>query len=57
MIVSDVFRTLVTAQAKARKLEPHMIVVKHPIGGLNAEELEERIDAVFEGIKREMGIA
>ena len=57
VIVSDVFRTLVTAQAKARKLEPHMIVVKHPIGGLNAEELEERIDAVFEGIKREMGIA
>ena len=57
VVVSDVFRTLVTAQAKARKLEPHMIVVKHPVGGLNAEELEDRIDAVFEGMKREMGLA
>ena len=54
VIVTEVFRPLVEAQAKARKQEPHMIVVKHPIGGLNAEELEERIDSVFEGLQREM---
>ncbi len=54
VIVTEVFRPLVEAQAKARKQQPHMIVVKHPIGGLNAEELEDRIDAVFEGLKREM---
>ncbi len=54
VIVTEVFKPLVEAQAKARKQEPHMIVVKHPIGGLNAEELEERIAGVFEGLKREM---
>ncbi len=31
-----------------------MIVVKHPVGGLNAQELEERIAAAFEGLKVEM---
>ena len=25
-------------------MDPHVIVVKHPIGGLNAEELVERIE-------------
>ncbi len=54
MIATDVFKPLVLAQAKARKLEPHLIVVKHPIGGLNASELEQRIDAAFEGLKLEM---
>ena len=42
------------AQAKARKLDPHLIVVKHPVGGLNATELEDRISAAFEGFKLEM---
>ena len=54
VIATDVFRPLVLAQAKARKLEPHLIVVKHPVGGLNAAELEDRIDAAFEGLKHEM---
>lgn len=31
-----------------------MIVVKHPVGGLNATELEERIASAFEGLKVEM---
>ena len=42
------------AQAKARKLDPHLIVVKHPVGGLNADELEERIEAAFQGLLKEM---
>ena len=54
VIATETFRPLVLAQAKARKLEPHLIVVKHPVGGLNAAELQERIDAAFEGLKLEM---
>lgn len=54
VIATETFKPLVLAQAKARKLDPHMIVVKHPVGGLNAQELEERIAAAFEGLKVEM---
>ena len=54
MIATETFKTLVMAQAKARKLEPHMIVVKHPVGGLNAQELQERIEAAFKGLSTEM---
>ena len=54
MIATETFKTLVMAQAKARKLEPHMIVVKHPVGGLNAVELQERIEAAFTGLSSEM---
>jgi hypothetical protein len=45
---------LIAAQAKARKLEPHLIVVKHPVGGLNAQELLERIETAFAGLTTEM---
>jgi hypothetical protein len=41
---------LVLAQARARKLEPKLIVVQHPVGGLNAEELVERIDTAYEAL-------
>jgi len=41
---------LVLAQARARKLDPKLIVVKHPIGGLNAKELAERIDTAYEAL-------
>ena len=54
VIATETFRPLVLAQAKARKLDPHLIVVRHPVGGLNATELEERINAAFEGLKVEM---
>ena len=54
VIATETFRPLVLAQAKARKLDPHLIVVKHPVGGLNATELEERINAAVEGLKVEM---
>ena len=51
LIASDTFEPLVRAQARARKVEPRLIVVKHPIGGLNAEELSERIDTAYEALK------
>jgi hypothetical protein len=54
VIATETFKPLVLAQAKARKLDPHLIVVKHPVGGLNAEELEERIEAAFAGLLLEM---
>lgn len=54
IIVSETFRPLVVAQARARKLEPHMLVVRHPVGGLNAEELVERIDTAFDGLMAEL---
>jgi len=40
----------VEAEAKARKIEPRLIVVKHPVGGLNADELRERIEAATKGL-------
>ncbi len=54
VIATETFKPLVLAQAKARKVDPHLIVVKHPVGGLNAEELVERIDATFAGFQEEM---
>jgi hypothetical protein len=54
VIATETFKPLVLAQAKARKVDPHLIVVKHPVGGLNAEELVERIDAAFAGLQEEM---
>ncbi len=39
------------AQAKARKVNAAVIVVKHPIGGLNAEELVERIETAASGLR------
>ena len=37
--------------------EPHVIVVKHPIGGLNAEELVEREELNHEDLERLLGPA
>ncbi len=50
MVATETFKPLVLAQAKARKVEPRLIVVKHPVGGLNAEELRERIDTATQGL-------
>jgi hypothetical protein len=54
VIATETFKPLVLAQAKARKVDPHLIVVKHPVGGLNAEELVERVEAAFAGFQQEM---
>jgi hypothetical protein len=50
VVATETFKPLVLAQAKARKVEPRLIVVKHPVGGLNAEELQERIEAATKGL-------
>lgn len=55
MIATETFKPLVLAQAKARKVEPRLIVVKHPIGGLNADELRERIAAATKGLSEATG--
>ena len=54
VIASDTFAPLVLAQAKARQVEPKLSVVKHPIGGLNAEELTERIDTAYDALSKIM---
>jgi len=54
VIATETFKPLVLAQAKARKVEPRLIVVKHPIGGLNAEELAERIATATKGLAEAM---
>jgi len=45
----------VRAQAKARKTDPKLLIVKHPVGGLNAEELVERIDVASIELKDAVG--
>ncbi|MBS0241213.1 MAG: hypothetical protein JSS20_03490 [Proteobacteria bacterium] len=55
VVCTETFKPLILAQAKARKVEPKLIVVKHPVGGLNAAELEERINTAFGTLKGFMG--
>ncbi len=50
MVATETFKPLVLALAKARKVEARLIVVKHPVGGLNADELRERIEAATKGL-------
>lgn len=40
------------AQAKARRAEPRVVVIDHPVGGLTEDELAGRIDAAYEGVVR-----
>ncbi len=51
VIATETFKPLIIAQAKARKVEPRIIVVKHPVGGLNAAELEDRIETAWATLK------
>jgi hypothetical protein len=43
----------VRAQAKVRKADPKLLIVKHPVGGLNAEELVERIETAAAALKEQ----
>ena len=43
--MTSTFLPLVEAQAKARRVTPRVIVVPHPVGGLNEAELADRIEA------------
>ena len=44
LLVTSTFLPLVEAQAKARRVTPRVIVVPHPVGGLNEAELAEKIE-------------
>ncbi len=55
MVATETFRPLVLAQAKARKIEPKLLVVKHPVGGLNADELTERIETAWASLQKVIG--
>ena len=49
--MTDTFLPLVRGQAKARKADPKLLIVKHPVGGLNEAELRERIATAFGELK------
>ena len=55
VIATETFKPLVLAQAKACKIEPRLIVVKHPVGGLNSNELAERIEAAWASLAKVAG--
>ena len=55
VVATDTFRPLVLAQAKARKIEPRLLVVKHPVGGLNEAELKDRIDTAWAALQKVIG--
>jgi hypothetical protein len=55
VIATETFKPLILAQAKARKVEPRLLVVKHPVGGLNANELEDRIETAWATLKDLVG--
>lgn len=55
VVATETFRPLVLAQAKARKIEPKLLVVKHPVGGLNADELRERIETAWVALQKVIG--
>lgn len=44
LVVTETFLPLVQAQAQARRLTPRLLVVPHPVGGLNEAELAGRIE-------------
>lgn len=44
LVVTETFLPLVLAQAQARRVQPRLVVVPHPVGGLNADELAGRIE-------------
>jgi len=44
LVVTETFLPLVQAQARARRVQPRLLVVPHPVGGLNEAELAGRIE-------------
>jgi hypothetical protein len=54
LIVTRTFLPLVQAQATARRVEPRLVVIDHPLGGLSEVELAGRIEAAFDGVAREL---
>lgn len=44
LVVTETFLPLVQAQAQARRVQPRLLVVPHPVGGLNEAEVAGRIE-------------
>ena len=44
LVVTETFLPLVQAQAQARRVQPRLVVMPHPVGGLNEAELAGRIE-------------
>ena len=44
LVVTETFLPLVQAQAQARRVQPRLVVVPHPVGGLTQAELAGRIE-------------
>lgn len=42
------------AQARARRVEPRLVVIDHPLGGLDEGEMACRIDAAFAAVSHEL---
>jgi hypothetical protein len=57
LIVTRTFLPLVAAQAKARRVEPRLVVIDHPLGGLTETELAGRIDAAYAGVADQLDAA
>lgn len=55
IVITETFLPLVRAQAKARKADPKLLIVKHPVGGLNESELAERIGVASTELKEAVG--
>ena len=56
MVATESFKPLVEMQAKARKIDPSLLVVKHPVGGLNEQELAERIEKATDDLRQNVQI-
>jgi hypothetical protein len=54
LVVTSSFLPLVTAQAKARRADPRLVVIDHPIGGLSPEEFAGREEAAYRGVVAEL---
>lgn len=54
LVVTRSFLPLVKAQAKARRAEPRLVVIDHPLGGLNESEFAGRVDAAYAGVVEEL---
>lgn len=54
LVVTSSFLPLVTAQAKARRADPRLVVIDHPIGGLSPAEFAEREEAAYAGVVAEL---
>ncbi|MEM9684641.1 MAG: hypothetical protein AAF942_15315 [Pseudomonadota bacterium] len=52
-MITETFLPLVRAQAKVRNADPKLLIVKHPVGGLNADELIDRIETAAASLEKQ----